>query len=581
MIPKAPNVMPDQTTPPPQQPVTEPVIAIIEPTDAAPNAPRKRFSIRWVGSSLVVLLLLGSAGYFGWTSTHATGNANSADKSGKSGRKGKDQVTTVAVATVTQKTVPLQITAIGNVQAGDKVAVTPQASGLITGVLFKKGDEVRKGQLLFTLDDRSQTASMQQVRGGVAKDQAQVQQARAVMEKDLGLIEQARATRNRDQGLVRQAEAALAKDEAQAGFAQSQSDRYDKLYKQGAISQDQAQQYSASSKVSAATLQVDREAIENAKVVVQSDEIAIRNAEAVVEGDKAAIANAEAVLSGDSGTLGNADLQASYTKIYAPIDGRAGNILVTAGNIVQANGNNPLVVIQKIRPIQVSFSVPESNLPELQKRMDNGHLKVEVNFAGNSDHPISGTLSFLNNTVDNATGTIQLIGDFDNSDGKLFPGQFVNTTLTLAQIPNATVVPAQAVQNGPNGQFVFVVQADNTVENVPVVISNTIDGLAVVQKGVKSGDQVVIDGQANLSSGSKIRLKGDKGSAEGDPQGDGKSAGDAKPTGDAKPAGDAGSGKSPDTTKDATPPPAANGQDNPQKKHGKKNHSAKPAGDTP
>ncbi len=563
MIQKNPNVMPDPTATDPNELLIAPTTEPIEPTEAAletPRSARRPLPMRWVGLSLVGLLLLGGAGYFGWTATHGSNSSNSADKSGKADRKGKDQVTPVAVATATQKTVPLQITAIGNVQAGDKVAVTPQASGLITEVLFKKGDEVHQGQLLFTLDDRSQTASMQQVRGGVAKDQAQVQQARALMAKDLGLIEQARATRNRDQGLVRQAEAALAKDEAQAGFAQSQSDRYDQLYKQGAISQDQAQQYSANSKVSAATLQVDREAIENAKVVVESDEIAIGNAEAVVEGDKAAIKNAEAVVSGDSGTLGNADLQASYTKIYAPIDGRAGNILVTAGNIVQANGNNPLVVIQKIRPIQVSFSVPESNLPELQKRMDNGHLKVDVNFAGKADHPISGTLSFLNNTVDNTTGTIQLIGDFDNSDGKLFPGQFVNTTLTLAQIPNATVVPAQAVQNGPNGQFVFVVQADSTVENVPVVISNTIDGLAVVQKGVNPGDQVVIDGQANLSTGSKIRLKDDKGGTEGDPQGD--PQGNGKPAGDAKPA-------------------AANGQDSPKNQQGKKNQSAKPAGDTP
>ena len=148
------------------------------------------------------------------------------------------------------------------------------------------------------------------------------------------------------------------------------------------------------------------------------------------------------------GALQSSQVQSSYTKIYAPIDGRAGNVLVTEGNVVQANSTNPLVTIAQIRPIQVSFSVPESNLPEIQKHTENGKLKVSVTFAG-SNTPTQGTLSFVNNTVDNTTGTIQLIGDFDNAQGNLFPGQFVNTTLTLTQEPNAIVVPAQAVQNGP------------------------------------------------------------------------------------------------------------------------------------
>jgi multidrug efflux system membrane fusion protein len=227
----------------------------------------------------------------------------------------------------------------------------------------------------------------------------------------------------------------------------------------------------------------------------------------VVEGDKAAIANAEALVLTDEAAYKNIEVQSSYTEIYAPIDGRAGNILVTEGNVVQANSSNPLVNIAQINPIQVSFAIPEVNLPEVQKRMQNGRLKVDVTFTGNPS-PISGTLTFINNTVDSTTGTIQLIGDFSNGGGKLFPGQFVNTTLTLSEETDAIVVPAQAVQNGPNGQFVFVVNPeDNTVKNVPVVASSTIDGLNVVQKGLKPGDQVVIDGQANLVSGSKVQPK--------------------------------------------------------------------------
>lgn len=441
------------------------------------NLRPKGLSKRKIGLAIAGLLLLGTIGFFSFRALTATKQDNSGKKADKQG-----QVTPVAVAVATQKTVPIQLQAIGNVQASSIVAVTPQASGKITGVHFKKGQDVHKGDLLFTIDDRSQTASLQQAQGVIARDLAQVQQARANLAKDIGL--------------VRSAEANLAKDEAQAQFAKSQSDRYNNLYKEGGISQDQAQQYSTNNRVSEATLQSDREAIQNAL--------------AVVEGDKAAIANAEAVVATDDGAYQNVQVQASYTEIYAPIDGRAGNILVTEGNVVQANSPNPLVSITQVNPIQVAFAIPEVNLPEIQKRMKNGKLNVSVTFAGNNT-PISGALTFINNTVDNTTGTIQLIGDFNNAGGQLFPGQFVNTTLTLNEEPNAIVVPAQAVQNGANGQFVFVVNNDDqdnpTVTNVPVVASSTIDGLDVIQKGLKSGDRVVIDGQANLVNGSKIKVK--------------------------------------------------------------------------
>lgn len=425
---------------------------------------------RRMGAIILGVLLLGTLGFVAIRAGEV--------KPEKVERNSREQITPVTVATVMQKTVPVQLQAIGNVQAASTVSVTPQASGRITKVYFQKGQDVHQGQLLFTLDDRTQIAAIQQAQGTVAKDQAQVQQARATLAKDLGAVRQAQAT--------------LAKDEAQAQFAQAQNTRYNDLYKQGAISLDQAQQYSANNKVSAATLQADREAI--------------ANAQEVVEGDRAAIQNAQAVVRTDEAALKNAQVQLTYTKIYAPLDGRAGNILVTEGNVVQANSTNPLVTIAQIRPIQVSFSVPESNLPAIQRHMENGKLKVAVTFPGNST-PIAGVLSFVNNTVDTSTGTIQLIGDFDNTQGRLFPGQFVNTTLTLTQEPNATVVPAQAVQNGPDGQFVFVVKPDNTVENVPVVTSSTVGGLDVVQKGLQPGDKVVTDGQANLVTGSKIRIK--------------------------------------------------------------------------
>ncbi len=462
-------------------------------------------STKRIGFVLLGLMLFATLGFFGLRTVN---KPNRTERSQRSGRQGQSMITPVTVATVSQKTVPVQLQAIGNVQAESTVSVTPQVGGKITGVFFKKGQEVKKAQLLFTLDDQPQIAAIQQAKGTVARDLAQVQQARATLAKDQGLVQQARATLAKDQGLVRQAQATLAKDEAQAQYAQAQSNRYSKLYKQGAISQDQAQQYSTNSQASAATLRSDREAIANAQEVVKGDQVAIANAQEVVKGDQAAIKNAEAVVTSDEGALKNAQVQLSYTKIYAPIDGRAGDILVTQGNVVQTNNStNPLVKISQIRPIQVSFSVPETQLLEIQKYMKDNKLTVNVTFPNSKTPPIQGVLTFVNNTVDNTTGTIQLISNFDNAQGQLWPGQFVNTTLTLTTKPNATVVPSQAVQNGPNGQFVFVVKPDMTVENVPVTVSSTVNELNVIEKGLQPGQKVVLDGQANLISGNKIRIK--------------------------------------------------------------------------
>ncbi len=438
---------------------------------------------RRIGLSLTGLLLLGTLGFFG---LRALGAKPEKPEQGK-GRG--QQVAAVTVGTVTQKTVPIQLQAIGNVQAENTVSVTPQIGGQITGVFFKKGQQVQKGQLLFTLDDRTALAAIQQARGTLARDQAAVQQARATMAKDQGLVQQARAT--------------LAKDQAQAQFAQAQDRRYRDLYGQGAVSQDQAQQYAANNQAYAATLQADQQAI--------------ANAEAVVKGDEAAIANAEAVVSADQGAVQNAEVQLSYTKIYAPISGQAGDILVNQGNVVQANGSSALVKISQIRPIQVSFAVPESNLPAIQRYMRDGKLTVDVTFPNSNSRPARGVLSFVNNAVDPTTGTIQLMGEFDNDLGNLWPGQYVNATLTLTTEPNATVVPTQAVQNGPKGQFVFVVKPDMTVASVPVAVNTTVSGLAVVQNGLQPGDKVVTDGQANLVAGSKVRVKdGNAPAATGD-----------------------------------------------------------------
>ena len=480
------------------------------PDDCSPNSKSSKRN-----KNLISLLFLLGFSLLGFWAIRTISSNN------KNKKERPPKANLVKVATATEQSVPIQLEAIGNVQSDLVVSVTPQATGQITGVYFKKGQKVKKGQLLFTLDPRIQDASLAQARGVISKDQASIDQARATLAKDQGQVEQARATLVKDESAVKQAIAILNKDTAQSRYNHSASERYNSLYKSGAVTLDQAQQYASTAQSSSATLVADQEAITsarqvvktdisgitNAQEVVKGDVVAIANAQAVVKGDMAAIANAQAVKKTDQGALDNIQVQLSYTKIYSPIDGKAGNILINLGNVVQANSNSPLVTIAKIRPIQVSFSIPEGKLPMVRKYMNQGKLKVDISFANDKQYA-QGFLTFINNTIDNSSGTVQLIGDFENKEGHLFPGQFVNTTLTLAQNPNAIVVPSQAVQIGPKGQFVFLVDSEQmTVENIPVTASEAINGLSVIEKGeIEEGDKVVIDGQANLVSGDKVKI---------------------------------------------------------------------------
>ena len=443
-------------------------------------SPTKRPTKR-IGVALLIVGLLATLGFVG---IHAVAKPKGSGSSQTKGRQGRQMTPTVTVGTVTQKTVPVQLQAIGNVQAESTVSVTPQVGGIITGVFFKKGQEVKKGQLLFTLDDRTEQAAIQQAKGTLAKDLALVQQYRETLAKDLTA--------------VRQTQANLLRDQAQAQYAQAQAGRYGNLYQQGAVSKDQAQQYSTNRLSTTATLQADRDAIANAQAGTKVDQAAIQNAQGVVKSDE--------------GVLQNAEVQLSYTKIYAPISGRVGNLLVNQGNVVQANSTNALATIDQIHPIQVSFTVPEANLPDIQKYMKNNKLTVNATFPNSNAPPVQGVLSSINNTVDNITGTIQLLGEFTNPQGQLWPGQYVNIMLKLNTLLNATVVPSQAVQNGPNGQFVFVLKPDKTVQNVPVTVSSTVNGLDVINSGLQPGATVVTDGQANLISGNKVQVK--RGSGE-------------------------------------------------------------------
>ena len=332
----------------------------------------------------------------------------------------------VSAAKAVRKTVPVQIRVIGNGEAYNTVSIKAQINGMLDVVHFREGQDVKKGQLLFTIDRRPFVAALNQ------------------------------------------AKAALARDAAQERYAREQARRYGELIKDGIVTQDQFEQYRANADALAESVHADRAAVDNAAV------------------------------------------QLSYCTIHSPIDGRTGNLMVQRGNLVKANDVPVLVTINQINPIYVTFSVPENQLADIKKFMGSGSLKVEA-FIPNDNGPAEqGTLSFLDNAVDTATGTIKIKGTFANTGRRLWPGQFVNVVLTLTSIPNAVVVPAQAVQTGQSGQFVFVVKPDMTVESRPVATGQTLDAEVVVSKGVKQGETVVTDGQLSLVPGSRVKLKVDK-----------------------------------------------------------------------
>ena len=223
-----------------------------------------------------------------------------------------------------------------------------------------------------------------------------------------------------------------------------------------------------------------------------------------------AVANANALkgtVAADQAAVENAQLQLQYCSIHSPIDGLAGVVKVDPGNIVKANdATNPLVVINQIQPIYVSFYVPERNLPEIQKYMAAGKPRVQATVPGYERAPVSGELTFLDNAVSPTAGTIELRGTFANADRSLWPGQFVNVVLTLTTQPGAVVVPSRAVQTGQQGQYVFVVKPDSTVEIRQVTVGRTVGEESIVEKGVSPGEAVVTDGQLRLSPGASVRI---------------------------------------------------------------------------
>jgi multidrug efflux system membrane fusion protein len=328
----------------------------------------------------------------------------------------------ITVSIATQKTVPVELRAIGNVQAYSTVTIKSKVGGELVGVHFTEGQDVKKGDLLFTIDPRPYEAAL------------------------------------------KQAEANLQRDLAKAKSALEDARRYESLIQRQVVSPQQYEKVRSDADALEATVLADRAVLENAKI------------------------------------------QLDYCSIRSPIDGRTGSLIVKQGNIIKAEDIN-LIVINQITPIDVAFSIPEQFLPEIKKYMASGKIQVEVLVPMNEEKPEKGVITFIDNAVDSNTGTIRLKGTFANRERKLWPGQFVNVVLTLTKEPNTIVVPSQAIQTGQEGQYVFVVKQDLTVESRPVVAGRTIDTETVIQKGLHVDEKVVTDGQLRLYPGAKVEIK--------------------------------------------------------------------------
>ena len=267
------------------------------------------------------------------------------------------------------------------------------------------------------------------------------------------------------QTMLQQAEATLQRDQAQLDRARTQRARYEDLLKKGFVSADAYAQFVVNADTAQATVAASRAAVENAK------------------------------------------LQLEYATIRAPISGRTGKILVQLGNMVKANDTGPLVVINQVAPVYLSFAVPEQYLGPIRRYMAAGKLPVEATTTEAHARTATGELAFIDNTVDTITGTVRLRALFPNQDRLLWPGQFVTASITLREEQDAIVVPSEAVQTGPKGQFVYVVKPDMSAEYREVTVERADGAQSIIAKGLAAGETVVTVGQSRLIPGIKVNPK--------------------------------------------------------------------------
>ena len=344
------------------------------------------------------------------------------DKSGaQANAKKAAPAVPVLTGQVVEKSMPLRLHAIGNVETVASVAVKSRVDGQITATPLHDGQDIAKGDLLFQLDPKPYQSQLEQ------------------------------------------AQANLAHDQAQLDYLRGQEKRYLDLLKQNFVSQEGYAQVAAN----------------------------FRGAQASVIADEAAVEHAR--------------IDLGYTTIRSPINGRAGKLMLSEGNMVKANDTVAMVVINQIAPIYVGVAVPEQYLNEIRSRQKKAPLRMEVELE--KGKTIGGKLAFVDNSVDVSTGTIKLRGIFSNDDRQLWPGQFVESWVTLRDEEKALVLPTQALQTGPSGQYVYVVKADSSVELRTVQVARTEGAETVLAGGLKPGETVVVDGASRILPGSKVSTK--------------------------------------------------------------------------
>lgn len=389
---------------------------------ASASRPNKR---PFIIATLVVLLAAG--GLVKYFKPDIFAKESTAQK-GPPGKGGRPNVAVpVSIAEVQQKSIPVRLQAIGNIEAYATVALKARVDGQIVSVNFQEGKPVKKGDILFQIDSRPFEATL------------------------------------------RQAQATLARDSAQRDQARSQERRYLELLEKNFVS---------------------KEAYAQIRTNADTAEAVVRASQALIE---------------------NVKLNVEYSTIRSPIDGYAGKVLLQNGNMVKANDTSPLVVVNQVKPIYASFSVPEQNLPLIRHQMAGGKLSVEVS-PPSSDHSsgkaiATGTLTFVDNNVDMTTGTIKLKASFENKDGALWPGQFVTVSLRLQEQDDALVVPSEAVQTGPNGQYVYVLKSDMSAVVRPIQVARTVGAESIIAKGLAKTEKVVTRGQLRIVPGAKVVVR--------------------------------------------------------------------------
>lgn len=341
-------------------------------------------------------------------------------RDGESGARAKGAAVPVVVGEVLRTTIPLELTAVGNVEPSATVEVRARVDGHIEQVFFTEGQEVVEGTPLFALDQRPFAAQLAQAEANLARSRSQFENARL------------------------------------------EESRYVDLVKKKVVSEDQYAQI--------------RTARESAEANVRADEAAIQTAK----------------------------LQLEYSTVRAPISGRTGQVLIQRGNLVKANDTKPLVVINRMDPVYVTFAVPEQQVGAVRRAMGAGTVVVRATGPETNAAPVEGRLVFVDNAVIPDSGTIRLKALFANPQRSLWPGQFVTVVVVLAEQKDALVVPSQAVQVGPKGTHLFVLGPDRTVELRPVTVERTARDRTVVAGGVAPGERVVTVGQWRLRAGSLV-----------------------------------------------------------------------------